>query len=169
VVALAGALRPRLLLRPGAQLQHLARHRPDRHVDERTLLVGHAFADPVQARVVGAALEDGVRRVDGGAADLAHRLHQSRDVALDELVLEGQRGRRDDDPAVVEQRRDEVAQRLAGAGARLDEQVLAGVHGVRHRLGHLDLARSLLPPERLDRGAQHAPEGGVLRSALDHP
>ena len=103
--------------------------RPLGHVDQRALVVGHALADAVEAGVVGAALEHGVARVD----PVADRLDQARDVALDQLVLEGQRGRRDHDPAVVEQARDEVAQRLAGAGAGLDEEVLAALHRRRPR------------------------------------
>ncbi len=103
------------------QLEHLLARRPCGHVDEGALVVGDALADAVQAGVVGAALEHGVARVD----PVTDRLDQARDVALDQLVLQGQRGRRDHDPAVVQQARHEVGQRLAGAGAGLDEEVLA--------------------------------------------
>ncbi len=75
-------------------------HRARGHVDEGALVVGHALADPVQAGVVGAALEHGVRRL---STSLARPLEQRGDVALDELVLEGEGGRRDHDPVVVEQ------------------------------------------------------------------
>ena len=98
--------RPGLLLGPRAQLEHLGALRAGGHLDEHALVVGHALADPVQAGVVGAALEDGVRRVDAG--QLAHRLHQPGDVALDELVLERQRRGGDDHPLVVEQRGHQV-------------------------------------------------------------
>ena len=72
---------------------------PDGHVDQRALVVGDSLADPVQAGVVGAALEHGVRRVDL----VADRLDQPRDVALDQLVLERERRGRDHDPLVVQQ------------------------------------------------------------------
>ena len=64
---------------------------------------------------------------------VAHRLHQPRDVALDELVLERERRGGDHHPLVVEQRGHQVAERLAGAGAGLDEQVLARPRTPRRR------------------------------------
>ena len=141
-----------LLLGPGPQLEDLGGHRALRHLDEGALVVGHAGPDAVQAGVVGAALEHGVGRVDAG--QVADRLDQPRDVALDQLVLERERRGGDHDPAVVEQRRHQVGQRLAGAGAGLDEQVLAADHRVGDRLGHLDLPGALLAAERLDRAGQ---------------
>ena len=86
---------------------------------------------------------------------VAGRLEQGRDVALDELVLQGERRGGDHDPVAVQQRRDEVAQRLAGAGAGLDEQVALVLHRGGDRLGHRDLAGALLAAELLDRGGQH--------------
>ncbi len=162
VVALARPTGLGLLLRPAPQVEHLAGHRPLRDLDERALLVGHALADAVQADVVGATLEHGVRRVDlvlvlaGG-----QRLDQPRDVALDELVLEREGRGGHDHAAVVEQRGDEVPQRLAGAGAGLHEQVLLAAEGVGDRLGHLHLSRPLLATEGLDGGGQHLPHAGV--------
>ena len=126
---------------------------PSRQVDQGALVVGHALADPVQAGVVGPALEHGVRRLP--VQHVVRGLEQGRDVALDELVLQGQGGRRDDHPPVVEQRGDEVAEGLAGAGAGLDEQVLAGGHRLGHRLGHLDLAGPLLAAEGLHGRGEH--------------
>ncbi len=87
-------------------------------------------------------------------------LEQGRDVALDELVLQGEGGGGDDDATVVQQGRDEVAQGLAGARAGLDEQVLGGPHGPGDRLGHLDLAGALLAPQRLDGAGQHLADPG---------
>ena len=101
VVALAAAAVLGLLLGPVAQLEDLLAHRPLGHVDERALVVGHALADPVQAGVVGAALEHGVRRVD--ARLVLERLDQPREVPLDQLVLEREGRGGDHDPLVVEQ------------------------------------------------------------------
>ena len=156
VVALAGPAGAGFLLGPGPQVEDLLGHRALRHLHQRTLVVGHALADAVQADVVGAALEDGVRRVDG-PLDLAgsDRLDQPRDVALDQLVLEREGRRGDDHPAVVEQRGHEVPERLAGAGAGLDEQVLALAHRRRDRLGHRHLAGPLLAAERVDGHGEH--------------
>ena len=153
VVALAGTALLGLLLGPRSQLEDLLGHRAHRDVDEGALVVGDAGPDAVQAGVIGAPLEDGVRRVEAGHA--LDRLHEPREVALDELVLEGEGGGGDHDALVVEHRRDEVAQRLAGAGAGLDEQVLLGLQRLGDRLGHRHLAGSLLAAERLDGGRQH--------------
>ena len=79
----------------------------------------------------------------------------ARDVALDQLVLEREGRRGDDHPAVVEQRGHEVPERLAGAGAGLDEQVLALAHRGRDRLGHRHLAGPLLAAERVDGHGEH--------------
>ena len=102
----------------------------------------------MQAGVVGAALEHGVRRVDLGVGG-GDRLDQPRDVALDELVLERQGRGRDHHPLVVEQGRDEVGQRLAGAGAGLDDEVPMARQRLGDRLGHRDLSGALLTAESL--------------------
>ncbi len=98
------------------------------------LLAGHlAFAD-----VVVAALEQRERRP--AAQDRRDGVHQARQVDGDELVLERQRRRRDHDGLARRERRAQVRQGLAGAGAGLDEQVAAGADGLGHRLGHAALA-----------------------------
>ncbi len=162
VVPLARTSRLGLPLGPRPQVEHLLGHRALRYLDQRALLVGHTLADAVQADVVRAAFQDGVRRVDG-VLELARadRLDQPGDVALDELVLQGEGRGRDDHPPVVQQGRDEVTERLAGAGAGLDEQVLLAFERVGHRLGHRHLARPFLASERFDRRGQHAAHGGV--------
>ena len=153
VVALAGAAVLGLLLDPLAQRDHLGAQRALGQLDQRALVVGHALAHAVQAGVVGPPLEYG----EGAAALelVAGRLEQGRDVALDELVLEGERRRGHHDPVAVQQRGHEVAQRLAGAGAGLDEQVALVLHRRGDRLGHRDLAGTLLTTELLDRSGQH--------------
>ena len=162
-VTVAGALGLGLLLGPGPQREHLAAHRAGRHLDQRALVVGDALADAVQAGVVGAALEDGVRRL--AVQHVVGGLEQGGDVALDELVLEREGRGRDDHAPVVEQRRDEVGQRLAGAGAGLDQQVLAGRHRPGDGLGHLDLTGPLLAAERLDGAGEDLADG---RLGLGH-
>jgi hypothetical protein len=156
-VALAAAAGLRLLLGPGPQLEHLRAQRALGHVDQRTLLVGHALADPVEAGVVGAPLEHGVGRVH----TLGQALDQSWDVALDQLVLEREGRGRDHDALVVEQGRHEVGERLAGAGAGLHQEVLAGAERGGHRLRHLHLARPLLTAERVDRMGEQVTHGRV--------
>ncbi len=152
-VALARPALLGLLLGPGPQLEHLLAHRALGHLHERALVVGHPLADAVEAGVVGAALEHGVGGVDAGL--VLDRLDQAGQVALHELVLQGQGGGGDDHPAVVDQGRHEVAQRLAGAGAGLDEQVLLRLQRARDGLGHLHLTRPLLPAERGHGRRQH--------------
>ena len=53
------------------------------------------------------------------------------------------------------QGRNQVAERFAGAGARLDQQMPAGVERGRDRVGHLDLARPLAAADGLDGVRQH--------------
>src|SRR4029079_16604075 len=55
VVALPAPAALDLLLGPGPQLEHLGGHRALRHLDERTLVVGDAGPDAVQAGVVWAS------------------------------------------------------------------------------------------------------------------
>jgi hypothetical protein len=48
----------------------------------------------------------------------------------------------------------EVRERLTGAGARLDGEMLTGVEGVGHRFGHLDLTAPLAAAKRGDRDGE---------------
>ena len=74
---------------------------------------------------------------------------------------------------LVEQARHEVAERLAGAGAGLHEQVAARLHRVGDGLGHRHLALALLtaegarPPSRAPRGRACPRTGGWGR--VGHP
>ena len=153
VVALAGAAVGGLLLDPLAQRDDLGAERALGHLDERALVVGHALAHAVQAGVVGPPLEYGERAA--ALEPVTGRLEQGRDVALDELVLQRERRRGHHDPVLVQQRGHEVAERLAGAGAGLDEQVLLVLHRRGDRLGHRDLAGTLLAAELLDGSTEH--------------
>ena len=128
---------------------------------------GHSLAHAVQAGVVGAALEHGVRRPLTEL--LARGVEQGRDVPLHQLVLQRQRRRGHHDPVVVQQRGHEVAERLAGAGARLDEQVAPPLHGLGDGLRHRDLARALLPAELAHRCVENLPDSRFPGAALDHP
>ena len=154
VVTLAAPLGTGLLLGPRAQLEDLLAERRPGYVYQRALVVVRdALADAVQAGVVAAALQHGVRRVD--ALEGTDRLDQAREVALDQLVLEREGRGGDHDPFVVEERRDQVGQRLAGAGAGLDQQMPPAGQRGGDGLGHRDLARSLVTAERLDRSGEH--------------
>ncbi len=158
-VALAAATALGLLLGPRPELEDLLAEGALGDVDERALLVVRcALTDAVQAGVVGAALQHGVRRVDLGVC-LGHGLDQPRDVTLDELVLERQGGGRDDHALVVEERRDEVGEGLAGARAGLHDEVTAAGEGVADGLGHGHLSGPLLAPERRHGRRQHAGDG----------
>ena len=101
----------------------------------------------------------------GGPAEFRfERLGQARQVAVDELPLQGDRRGRHHHRGVlgdrVPHRGDEVGQRLAGSGASLDRQVLAGLDRVVHCLGHRDLPGALGPRDARDRGAEQSGDTG---------
>ena len=163
VVPFARAALLRLLLDPVAKSQDLGAHGALGEVDERALVVRDSLTHAVQAGVVGATLEHGVRRPL--AELLARGVEQGRDVALHQLVLQGERRRGHDHAVVVQQRRHEVAERLAGAGACLDEQVSPALHRLGDGLRHRHLARALLPAELAHRGVEDRTDCRLL----DHP
>jgi hypothetical protein len=74
------------------------------------------------------------------------------------LALQRDGRRRHDDRRVVghrtRNRRNQVGQRLAGPGAGLHREMLAGLEGVRDGLGHLQLAATLTAAEGRHRGGQ---------------
>jgi hypothetical protein len=153
VVAVPCAAVAQLLLRPRAQLDHLLADRADdRHLDQNAVLVRRTLADPVQARVVVPALLDRVRRTPG--QQLLGGVEKGGQILVDQLGLQVQRGGGHHDALLVErvqQRRHEVAERLAGPGAGLDEQVLPRRHRLADRGRHGDLPRPGLSPDSIDR------------------
>ena len=154
LIAVAGPGR----LGPFVQPLHLLADRGGRAgVEERVLrVVLGTQAEALQAQVVAAALED---REDRSPAERRlERPGQPGQVAVDELALQGdRRGRHHDRGALgdrVPHRGDEVGQRLAGSGASLDRQVLAGLDRAVHGLGHRDLSGPLHSPDARDRGRE---------------
>ena len=103
----------------------------------------------------------GVRPSSGWSA-----LASAGEIAVDELALQRDGGRGDDDRGVlldgVVDRGHEVGQRLAGAGARLHGHVLAGgdrrAHGLRHRV----LAFPAGAPDGGDGGFEELADPGEL-------
>jgi hypothetical protein len=142
-----------------AELARLAEPARRRVVEERVgrLLVGVFHLR--HAQVVVAALEHGELRPP--AEHRLDRVGEARQVVLDELVLQCQRGGGDDDRSVDQQRRGQIREGLARTGAGLDQEVLAVADGlfdgVRHRLlpGPRDAAG-----HRADRGAEKFGGGG---------
>ncbi|GLU48000.1 hypothetical protein Nans01_23510 [Nocardiopsis ansamitocini] len=65
------------------------------------------------------------------------------------------------------QRGDEVAQRLTGPGAGLDDEVLLGLDGLGDRGGHGHLSLAPRSPERAHRGVQQCFDVGKIRHACD--
>ena len=65
----------------------------------------------------------------------------------------------------VPRRGHQVGERLAGAGARLDGQVLAGCDRLLHRLGHRDLPGPLRPADPGDRRGEQVRRAGRLFAA----
>ena len=118
---------------------------------------------PLAAEVVAPALQHGE-----GEGPVARRGH-GREVLLAQLVLEGLGGRGHDDLATREHGRHHVGQRLAGAGAGLDHQVPPAVDGPAHGLGHLELARPLLPAAGQGGGDPGQGGGDVLVAHSGEP
>ena len=97
----------------------------------------HAF-ELGAAQIVVAAFEQFDARRD------AERLGHERDVLAHELFLQRDRGRRDDDLLAATQRRGEVGQRFADAGAGFNERVGALEKSALDQARHLDLAGARL-------------------------
>ncbi|CAM5391554.1 hypothetical protein SVIOM74S_09604 [Streptomyces violarus] len=106
----------------------------------------------VQARVVRPALEH--RELRAAAQQGVQRLDRSRQVALHQLALERQGGGRDDHTLPVRERGHQIAQRLAGAGAGLDQQVGAVVDRLRDGFGHGHLTGALRTADGSDGSMQ---------------
>ncbi|GAA3215994.1 hypothetical protein GCM10020256_17930 [Streptomyces thermocoprophilus] len=154
VVAVAGLRLVRPVPQPQQVLAQLAGGRGGLELVEQALLLvlRHALVQAVQAQVVGPALEH--RELRPPAQQGVQRVHRAREVTLHELALQCQRGGRDDDPLAVCERRHEVAERLSGAGAGLDEQVGAVVDGLGDGLGHGHLAGALRAADGADGGME---------------
>jgi hypothetical protein len=93
-----------------------------------------AGLQPGQADVMVPAFEHG----EGGppAEQRLGGISEAGQVVVDQLGLQGQGRRGDHHRPVDQQGRDQVGQRLAGTGARLDEQVLAALGGLGHGGDH---------------------------------
>ena len=102
------------------------------------------------------------RDLDGPVQGRRDGLQQPGQVPAHDLGLQRQGGGGDEGGLVALERmgdqRNQVRQRLAGAGAGLDQQVVAGVDRARHLPGHLVLAAAAL--------AAHAGHGPVEQ--FDH-
>ena len=133
------------------------------HGEQRALVVvREATLELVGAHVVAPALDE---RVGGAAAEHGFEgVREPRHVAVDDLRLERERGRRDDGraPALdrVLHRGHEVGERLAGARAGLDQQVLAGGDGVGDGVRHLHLTGALGAADARDRCVEEVVERG---------
>ena len=120
----------------------------------------------MQAEIVATTLEDREGRL--AAERFLQRLREAGKVAVDELALKCDRGRRDDDRGFsldrVPDRGNEVRQRLSGARARLDGQVFTGADRAGDGLGHLDLAWAFGTAHGLHRVGQEFEDAGEVGS-----
>ena len=124
-VAGAGGLGPLLDLGQRAQAAALGRGVVAREVQ------------PMQTQIAGPALEQ------RGAHRQLERGDQARQVAAEELVLQGLGGGREQHALAAQQRRHQVREGLADTGAGFDDQLAAGFDRARHRHRHLCLAIAL--------------------------
>ena len=114
--------------------------RGDRHRLEFELglvRVGHLL-EALQTHVIAAALEHGEVELD------IEVLGQKRQVLVGQLILQCLRSRSYYNPLAARDGRNEICQRLTGAGACLDDEMLTVGDGVGHQAGHLDLTRPIL-------------------------
>ena len=114
----------------------------------------------VVADVVGTALEQRHRN------RRAQRRAHGWNVAQEQLVLQVLGAGRDDGLAAPQQRRHQVGERLAGAGARFGNQGFLVRNGLGDRLGHLGLraARAESADRRRERaaGTEQAIDLGIV-------
>ncbi len=129
------------------------------------LLLRHPLMEPVQAHVVRAALEH--RELGAAAQQRVQRVHRAGQVPLHELPLEGERRGGDHHAFAVREGRHQIAEGLAGAGARLHQQVGVVVHGLGDGFGHGDLSGALRTAYGGDGGVQQIGEGGLRRHSPD--
>ena len=107
-----------------------------RVVARRKAPVGRGSLEMMVADVVRAALEQ--RERDRNLQRVAHE----RQVALEELVLQRLGAGGHDHLAAVQERRHEIREGLAGAGAGLGDQCAAARDRVRDGVGHRELLRA---------------------------
>ena len=93
------------------------------------------------AEIVGAAFHI-------ADAQLANQRFQEGHIAKVELILQSLGAGGDDDALAGAQGGQQVSQRLAGAGAGLDDQMAAFGEGALDGFGHLQLARTVLIGQR---------------------
>ena len=150
---------------------HVAPQRGDRHrVEEFFLrpfvlsvwLTGRAAVmDLVQAQVVSSPFEQCELRPM--RQRIGERIGQPGQITIDELTLQCDRRRRHHDRPIVVDRADnrgnQIRQRLAGTGAGLHDEVLAGFEGLRDGGGHLLLAAAFAAAERGHRDGQQLGHG----------
>jgi hypothetical protein len=115
------------LARPAADARQHARVRRGNPGQLRNRL---RQLQPVQAQVVRAALQQRESR------RTAECLRDGRQVAVEELVLERARAGRDDDLAAGQERRHQVGESLARAGAGLDRHHPARCERLADPVGH---------------------------------
>ncbi len=156
---------------PGHQASQLGLGCPLRPRVEVELLTGFAqLANPLQADVVGATLEQRVGEgvIEHGAG--VEVLRQERQVLLHQLVLEGLGRGGDDHPAAAQHGRDEVGEALAGTGPGLDDEVPARADRPGDRLDHLPLTGPVLSrgKGRADLRERVESEGGEVVPAAGH-
>ena len=131
----AGLGRARPLREPFDLDLGLHRHRLEL---ELAFIAAAHLAEALQTHVVAAPLQHGPVEVH------AEVLGQEREVLGGELVLQRLGGRCDHDTSIGFDRRDEVGERLAGAGAGLHHQMPLAGNGVGDERRHLPLPDAVL-------------------------
>ncbi len=104
---------------------------------------------PVQHWLVGEVVEFLAAKIIAAAlhvadAQLAQMLLEERNVLEEELLLQRLGAGRDDDALARANHRQQIRQRLAGAGAGFDDQVAALFERLLHGFGHLQLPAAKL-------------------------
>jgi hypothetical protein len=120
--------------------------------------MSRALPQPEQTDIVGTTFED--RMLWPTTGDRFDCIHCGWNVVVGQLTLQGQGRGRDDNPLAgmphqPQQRRSQIAERLAGASTSLDQEMVIRFQALCNRVSHLHLAGPICTADRPDGCRQH--------------
>ena len=119
-------------------------------------VVGLEFVEPLETEIIRTPLENGETEGD------VEVVGEEREILPGELILERFGGGGDDRRSVGQHRRDEIGERLAGAGAGLHNRMAVGFDGVGDGSRYIDLPLTALAARRQRGGDSLEGLGGEI-------